>query len=189
MEPSLATLREIGRLCIAWSYFERVSEIALRTVLRDDDQWNELIESDLDIRRMWERIVSEAERKLPKGEIVELRLIVGDLATVKRDRNIIVHGVVGAILEMPNDETPPVFAAVPASAYKASRVPCWTINKGTVGGKNFPISTEAVTIVLDNIIQLSRQTEAFNTRLGCVKGRGATENIETGWPTSLKRQI
>lgn len=57
MEPSPQTFEEIGRLCVAWSYLEHVTEQTIWGVLELDDKLGPLITTRLDMRGRWDLIL------------------------------------------------------------------------------------------------------------------------------------
>jgi hypothetical protein len=80
------------------------------------------------------------------------------------DRNIIVHGLVHAaiITGADIDRSTINIPLKDARLEQLSRVPCWTVFMGEGKEKNYQVSTEAVSIVLDNIQKLGVDLREFN---------------------------
>jgi hypothetical protein len=179
MEPSPKTREEVGRLCAAWSYLEWTTEHTLWGISPTHQNAN------LDLEGSWKVILKAAPSALDPNDLKDLQQIYQDILTVKRDRNIIVHGRIGALMVLP--KRPPTYTVVgPSDAgYEFARVACWTLYKGPEAGKNFPISPNAVEIVRSNIQSIATHVQDFNKRLNFLKGRPITEIVEASWPTSI----
>ena len=187
-EPSARTVEEMGRLCIAWSFLESVSERALRGIL-GDEEYGRAKTSQLDMRRRWEMILEHAPKKYNDDELRQLREINQAIPTVIRDRNIIVHGQVHASMSVPTEiKLKPGTTLREGEAGKAFpfvRPPAWTIFRGSEAGKNFPISTEAVEIVRTNIQALGKKVSDFNSKQGYSETDGSNV-MESDWPRPLE---
>jgi hypothetical protein len=155
-------------------------------ILGADERWGEIVTARLDLRGLWQLILDHAPKKLDQKDVQELKSINEDLVMVTRDRNIIVHGRIHAVMRL--DSRLPHYEIVgPAGAdYDFSRVPCWTILKGAEAKKNFPVSTKAVEIVRVNILKLAERVQEFNKRFGHFQGTKPGAQIEIDWPKLLE---
>jgi hypothetical protein len=187
MEPTPETFMEMGQLCSSWSYLEAVTEEVLWGILDADQRLGPLITWRLDMRSRWQLILEHAPKKHGAKEMEELRSINKHLRTVTRDRNIIVHGLVHATLNLreprPPRGQPAGHLMIPENLM---RIPCWTVFRGAEAGKNFPISTKAAKTVKENIGALARRVENFNARHGYPAGTPTNETIEADWPKPLE---
>lgn len=186
MEPTSRTHREIGRLCTALAYLESISEITLWGILGIDSNLGPLISWKQDLRGRWTIIMEYAPRKHDELEILELRTINKDIIVTMRDRNIIVHGLVHAEMMIPNG-TPrgSRIPGGPTPVYPITTKPCWTIFKGEDKGKRFPISTDAVKIVSNNIKKIVSRVEIFNSRHNYHESSIPSPIIDESWPKQL----
>jgi len=174
---------EIGRLCGAWAALEAVTEQTLWGILDADQRLGPLITGRLDMRARWELILEHAPKKHDAKEIEELRGINKDLTPVTRDRNIIVHGMVHAQIEIANKPEPGTIVDI--QEHQVVRPPCWTVFRGAQAGKNFPISKRAVEIVRENIRSLELRTSEFNKRHRYHLETLPEKDIVAGRPTPL----
>jgi hypothetical protein len=185
MEPSTETLAEIGRLCVAWSYLERVSEQTLWGIIHAEQTWGQLVSSRLDLRGLWDLILREGPKKLAKSDITELKAINKDLTQVMQDRNIIVHGRIHAKMKLDKKPTRYEMVAKVEDNPIFEQQPCWTIFKGPAAGKCYPVSADAVEIVRANVHKVTTRVEVFNTRCRYGRAQEANDKIETDWPVPL----
>jgi hypothetical protein len=138
MEPSPETFIEIGMLCAAWSHLEAVSETTAWGVLDADERLGAIITWRLDLRLRWQLILEHAPKKHQQADIDMLRQINKDLVIVTRDRNIVVHGIIHAEIEMTGPK-PEYGTRLPHDdSHKLTRPPCWTIFCGAEAGRIFP---------------------------------------------------
>ena len=187
MEPSPETFREIGRLCAAWAYLEAVSEITLWGILKISEELGETFTWRQGMRERWQMIVREAKKRPSNGDYETLKSISKLVSGAIRDRNIVIHGVIHAIVEV-QGERPPPGTALPGGLnpdVKFNRVPCWTIYIGEDAGKNFPLSTQAVAIIRENIGKITDQVMDFNKSHSYTEHTNPKETVEAGWPTPL----
>jgi hypothetical protein len=174
-EPRAATYREMGRLCVAWSNLEGRSEATLWGILDADERLGPVITWRLDLRGRWQMILEHAPKKHNRQEVEEFRGINRRLIPVMRDRNIIIHGLVHASLEV---EGEPKSGDIIHGPLRFVRPACWTVFRGSEAGKSFPISEDAVVIVRDNINFLAEQVIALNRRHGYTKHTLPTDQID-----------
>ena len=184
-EPSTKTLEQMGRLCIAWTFLESVSEITLRGIL-GEEEYARSKTSRLDMGKRWEMILEHAPKKHSGEEIKRLQEINEIIPVVTRDRNIIVHGLVHAKISLPTNVTPPPGTTLGGTgeALSFARPPAWTIFRGKEAGKSFPISTNAVEIVQTNIQSLGKKVTIFNSKHN-YRAKDGSDGIEADWPKSL----
>jgi len=182
-EPSNETLMEIGRLCAAWSYLEARSEATLWGIVGADERLGPLITWRLDLPNRWSMILNYAPKKHDVETVEILRLINKDLTPVTRDRNIIVHGLVHAIAMVP--VRPPYGTPLPPP-HEFARIPCWTVFRGAQAGKNFAISSMAVSIVRENIQKIGTRVTSFNVQHGYTKVSQHEGQIENDWPKQIE---
>jgi hypothetical protein len=169
-EPSEATKAEVGQLCGAWAFLEIVTEQAIWGILRLDRRIGAHVTWRLDMKMRWELLLKVAAEHLP-GEMSFLRKINKDVTTCTRDRNIIVHGVVHALLEGGDQSKPKAF---------------WTVFRGADAGKRFLVSTEAVRIVRENLQKLGVDMQDFNRRHNFPAHDSLTGgSAEQNWPKPL----
>jgi hypothetical protein len=175
----------MGRLCIAWTFLESVSEIALRGIL-GEEEYARSKTSRLDMGKRWEMILEHAPKKHSGEDLRQLQKINEIISVVTRDRNIIVHGLVHAKISLPSDVRPPPGSTLGGAgeALSFARSPAWTIFRGKEAGKSFPISTNAVEIVRINIQSLSKKITIFNSKHNYTAKDGS-DLIESDWPKSL----
>jgi hypothetical protein len=93
MEPSTETFTEMGRLCVAWSALEYVSEHTLWGILQADEKWGEIISARRDLEMFWKLILEHAPKTLTETDVDDLRSIKREIEKVALDRNIIVHDI------------------------------------------------------------------------------------------------
>jgi hypothetical protein len=137
----MRTYREIGRLCVGWSFLEGRSEQTLWGILNIDQDLGETFTWTISIRNRWQMIVREAKKRLPSSDYETLKSINKDLNVSTRDRNIIVHGLVNSLVQRDASEREPdIGSVVPEQVLMTAlaRVPCWTIYIGEEAGRNFP---------------------------------------------------
>ena len=110
-----------------------------------------------------------------------------DITNVSRDRNIIVHGLIHAelITPEPRPERGTVIPGGLIPSFPFSKQPCWTIFKGEDKGKSFPVSVEAVRIVLSNIDILAEKLQKFNKSNGYKIVSAISGDVEANWPKPL----
>jgi hypothetical protein len=186
-EPSLTTRAEIGRLCAAWAYLEALTEATLWGILDADEKLGPIITARLELRGRWDMILRHAPNKHQTDVIEILKDINKDLTPTMRDRNIIIHGLVHAVVEIPYSIPPVPGTAIPCTAImQFDRVPCWTVFRGGEAGKNFPISTAAVEVVRANIQELIAKVQQFNDQHSYDKFTRLTDDIESEWPVPLQ---
>jgi hypothetical protein len=187
MEPSPQTYEQIGRLSSAWSYLEAVTDQTIWGILHLDDRLGPLITSRLDMRGRWDLILEWAPRKHSAGDVKELRDINIDIRTVNVDRNIIVHGIIHAMVNIPGRKPAPPYtiAGKTGDNIPFVRAPCWTVSRGAEAGKNFPVSTQAVDIVCQNIQSIGERVQEFNKRFSYYKMVTPMPDVEKNWPKPL----
>jgi len=188
MEPYMRTLREIGRLCVAWSFLEGRSEQTLWGILNIDQDLGEVFTWTMSMRHRWQMIVREGQKRLSKSDYETLKSIQKSLNISMRDRNIIIHGLVNSIVQRDASERKPEIGEIVPErviATSLARTPCWTIYIGEDAGRNFAISTEAVKIVINNIGKITERVTDFNKIHNFRERTAPTLPIETGWPKQL----
>ena len=178
-------MEEIGRLCAAWSHLEHETEVTLWGILGADDKLGPFITWRLDMRSRWQMILENAPKKHNEDDLKELRGINKDLTPAARDRNIIVHGLVHALLQLPPGGIPRGVPITNIEQHAMLRVPCWTVFRGAEAGKNFPVSTTAVEIVRTNLQKLGQRVTAFNIRHNYDQPPRTDPTIEKDWPKPL----
>jgi hypothetical protein len=169
-EPNPSTMAEVGALCGAWAFLEIVTEQAIWGILKLDRTLGIHVTWRLDMKMRWELLLKVAAEHLPaEGDF--LRKTNKHVTTCTRDRNIIVHGVIHALLENGDPSKPVAF---------------WTVFRGADAGKKFPVSTSAVRIVRENVQKLGNDMQAFNQRDN-FNARTSLEGgpAESNWPTPL----
>ena len=186
MEPSQETLAEIGALCIAYSYLESRAEATIWGILNTDERIGTILTGRLDLRSRFQLIVDHAEEKHTELQVQELKEINKALVKIIRDRNIIVHGIVHAEV---NVQTKPRRGEIISNdlslPYPMSRIPCWTIFKGADAGKSFPISRDAVRTVRQNVQNVAERLRIFNSFFQYHDSAKPSGFIETQWPERL----
>lgn len=182
-EPSAETFEHVGKLCAAWAYLEHCTEQTVWGVLGAKENIGRFITWRLDMRGRWQMILENAPAKHDKEAMAELRALNKQVTAVARDRNIIVHGQVNAMLRVP--QKPPRGTILTVTKPVFVRAPCWTVYRGADAGKNFPISTKAAKLVCANIDNVSSQVTAFNLKNGYLDGSEPAETMEGDWPKPL----
>jgi hypothetical protein len=187
MEPTPQTYQQIGALCAAWSYLEMQTEKTLRGLLKMDERLARIFIWRLGMRERCSLIKQEASNSLSEENAETLKDIIYNIQISATDRNIIIHGLMHATLEIPShvDKTKisiPVGATEPIPF---ARIPCWTIFMGEGKGKSYAVSTEAVSIVLENISKLGTLLRNFNTENGFTQYSEMNNFIEKDWPKRL----
>ena len=188
IEPSAKTRREIGRLCAAWSLLEARSEATLWGIIGADQRLGPLISARLDLRGRWQMIIDQARRyKYHEDDLRILRQINADLTPIIQDRNIVIHGLIHALVIVPEE-----FAdrfkqgdSLPLGTAFA-REACWTVFRGSQAGKSFPVSTEAVLVIRGNIDTISNRVRVFNRAHNYTEFMGGGEDVVREWPTPLQ---
>ena len=172
---------------MAWSHLEARSEITLWGILEADERLGPIVTDRLDLRGRWDLILVHARKKHNSDDIERLRAINKDLVTVTRDRNIIVHGLVHArmITNKPLQSGDKIPGGTELQ-HLFVRPPCWTIFRGADAGKNFLISTAAVTIVRENIHTIEKRVTQFNKDHHYAARRPLGDILEAGWPAQLE---
>lgn len=186
MEPLARTYREIGKLCAAWSHLEHRTEATLWGILGLDASLGPLISWKQDLRGRWQLIIDHASKKHDEKDVASLRSINKDIITAIRDRNIIIHGLVHARMALPSDL--PRGSSIPGGncpIYPMTSLPCWTVFRGEEKGKSFPISTEAVKIVVSNINKIGERLNVFNVTHNYHEASNPSTMIEQNWPKQL----
>jgi hypothetical protein len=169
-EASPAIFQEVGRLCSAWSFLEKRTENMLWGILDADERLGPIITWRLDLRGRWQLILKHAHKKHGADQIKELRNMNKDIVVVTRDRNIIVHGLIHSWAPTDSEQAPV----------------CWTVFRGAEAGKNFPISLEAVAMVVTSIQKLGRKLIAFNETHKYERTWPRLDKIEVEWPKPLE---
>jgi hypothetical protein len=171
-EPSSDTKAEIGSLCGAWAYLEIVTEQAIWGILKLDMKIGPLVTWRLDMKMRWDLILKVADDHIP-AESAFLRKLNKGVVACTRDRNIVVHGVVHALIKDGDPNQPKAF---------------WTVFRGAEAGKKFPISTAAVRIVRENVQYIGHQLAAFNERHKFSPANHPGGGVEqTDWPKPLEQ--
>jgi len=188
-EPTDATTIEMGRLCMAWSVLEGRTEATLWGILGADEKLGPIITWRLDLRGRWQLVLEHAPTRHNREEVEELRSINKSLTPVMRDRNIIIHGLVHAIMEILGDRRPASGEVIPgglAGPHTFARKPCWTVYRGSEAGKNFPISRDAVEIVRENVLKITDRVVAFNNAHNYKTTFRPRDTIEVDWPKRIE---
>jgi hypothetical protein len=188
MEPSPQTFEEVGRLCTAWAYLEHVTEQTIWGVLEVDQKVGPVVTYRLDMGGRWSLLTEWAPRKHFPADVKVLSDIAAQVRTVNTDRNIIVHGLIHAEMELPNQEPKPAPYTIVGKAGERlpfKRIPCWTVTRGPEAGKNFPISKEAVERVRLNIQKIGRDVVSFNARFNYTSTVTPMTEVEKDWPKLL----
>jgi hypothetical protein len=188
MEPYMRTYREIGRLCVAWSFLEGRSEQTLWGILNIDQDLGEVFTWTMNMQHRWQMIVRESKKRLSQSDYETLKSIQNSLSVALRDRNIIIHGLVNSFVQRDATEREPELGEiVPERVLLTSlaRTPCWTIYVGEDKGRNFSISTEAVKTVINNVSVITARVTDFNKIHNFRKRTPPTLPIETEWPKRL----
>lgn len=170
-------MREVGRLCAGWSYFEFVTEQTIWGILEIDHNLGRLITWPKDLRALWQTLLLEAPLKHSKDEVKVLRNINAKITEVTKDRNIIIHGLISAAVAKT--------AGCIVTSEEITVVPAWTVFKGEHAGKRFEISLQAVEIVNENIQKLSAELLAFNHAHNYRGHYFPDQLVETNWPKPL----
>lgn len=185
-EPSASTFEQVGRLCAAWSYLETVTEQTVWGIIGIDSKVGRFITWRLDLRGRWQLILDEATNKHTADDQKFLRNINKRVGIVTRDRNIIVHGVIRALVPLdPAAKQGEVAAKTGDPSLSFSLVPCWTVFRGAEAGKNFPISNNAVEMVLLNVQKTAKEIVDFNVRHKYSAINFPALTVEASWPKSL----
>jgi hypothetical protein len=184
-EPSQETLAAVGELCVAWSYVEMRTERTLWGIMGLTPQQGEAFLWRMPLLTRWQMIVREARKLYQEAEVDELKAIKKMVDTTQRDRNIVVHGVVHALMIADGDQTPGRLVGSVAQPPPFVRLPCWTIYMGDDAGKNFPVSPSAVGTIIDNARKIAELITAYNNRKGFTVGTDLAETVEEGWPVLL----
>ncbi len=186
MEPTISTFKEIGRLCVGWSFLESMTEATLWGILDLDNRLGPLISWKQDMRGRWALIVEYAPTKHDETAIATLRQINKDIQQVNADRNIVVHGLVHSTVTVPLDWEHG--KAVPGglqSSVPFDMPPCWTIFRGEGKGRNYPISSSAVKIITENIHNIVVRLAEFNKTHNYIDRSTLNADIVASWPTRL----
>jgi hypothetical protein len=139
-----------------------------------------------DLKGRWQLIIEHAWKRHNELAVAELRSINKDIITTSIDRNIVVHGLVHAKLSIPNNlARGATISGGTVPIYPMTAPPCWTIFKGEGKGKSFPISTEAVTIIIDNINKIAERVAAFNLCHNYHEASIPSSTVEQSWPKKL----
>jgi hypothetical protein len=169
-EPSQETSATVGSLCGAWAFLEIVTEQAIWGILKLDNKVGPHVTWRLDMKMRWELLLRVSKEHLPEEEPF-LRKLNKQVKDCTRDRNIIVHGVVHALLESGDPNKPKAF---------------WSVFRGADANKKFPVSIKAVQIVRDNVQKLGNEMKAFNGRHNFPQTSLDGGFGEEGWPKPLE---
>jgi len=122
------------------------------------------------LTQRWTMIVTEAKKRLGEDEWKEAKRIRSMVDDVSQDRNVIVHGIIHKTVRTDLTLSPPV----------------WAIFMGQNAGKSFPVSTDAVRVVIKNAYKLQLTIKDFNTRNG-FSGHSLDNlpSIGEPWPRQL----
>jgi hypothetical protein len=169
-EPNQETMATIGSLCGAWAYLEIVTEQAIWGILKLDVKLGQHITWRLDMKMRWELLLRIADEHLPQ-ESEFLRKLNKHVKTCTRDRNVIVHGIIHALLEAGDPTKPRAF---------------WSVFRGADANKKFPVSTNAVVTVRNNLQRLGREMSDFNMRHNFPDTSLGGGFAEENWPKPLE---
>lgn len=161
---------EIGSLCGAWAFLEIITEQTIWGILRLDAHVGRHVTWRLDMKMRWELLLKLGADHLP-GEMSFLRKTNKAVTICTRDRNIIVHGVIHALLEDGDPSKPAAF---------------WTVFRGADAGKKFPVSTKAVGVVRDNIQKIGHDLRSFNERHNFTDHSLTGGHAEPNWPKQIE---
>jgi hypothetical protein len=187
-EPSDLTRKEIGSLCMAWAFLEFHSEATLWGITGITQPIGEIFTWRMPLRDKWNMITKVAKKNLSEDEYKELKEINRYLVQASRDRNIIVHGIVHAVVSSPVENLSYGDAVGPTEEIDPSsfvRIPCWTIFIGEDAGKNFAVSNSAVEMVRVNIQKIAQMVIDFNKKKGFTTTSQILGGVEQTWPTPL----
>jgi hypothetical protein len=187
MEPFPKTFEAIGRLCSAWAYLESVTEQTVWGIIGTDANIGRFITWRLDLRSRWQLILEQAPAKHIETDMANLRRINKDVSTIAHDRNIIVHGLIHAVITLPGPKPPMGTVIGPVGKpYDFHRTPCWTVFRGAEAGKNFLVSSRAVELVCANIQKVAEMVVDFNRAKNYSAINPQSVNIEADWPKPLE---
>lgn len=134
-----AFVTDIGRLCAAWSFLELVTDRIVWGILGVDERIGSFITSPKDIGGRWKLIIAHGAPHVTAEQYATLKKINKLLEEVTADRNIIVHGQIFLLKHIKTGH----------------EIMCARITCGASAGKNFPLSPEAIEIVINNTNKLS----------------------------------
>ncbi len=187
VEPSEQTHIEVGRLCAAWAALEVETEVLIWGMLKIDQSVGEFLTWKLGIRERWQLVVKIAKRVLGKDDALILRKIQGQVESVANDRNVVVHGLVYA--EMRHTVPGPrgtVVEKVAMPGLQFITPPSWRVFMGPHANIRFPISTEAVRIIRENVQGLLDQVTKINNKQGFEKYSASPTEVAQDWPKKLE---
>lgn len=149
MEPTSETFQKMGALCVAWSYLEMETERTLLGILKLDHEQARIFVWRMGMRQRWQMIVEECDTFLSSSNVAFLKAINKKIVVIMKDRNIIVHGLIhaSAFKERPSGTQLSIKSVTPEDI----TTPCWTIFMGDGAGKRYAVSSESVSIVLENV--------------------------------------
>ncbi|MCJ2009172.1 hypothetical protein [Methylobacterium sp. J-092] len=168
-EPEL--FEQIGRLCSSWSLLETLSEATIWGLLKVKPNVGEAITGRMDMRGRWQLLLDTAKNIHNDTDMACLKGFDRDIKVLNQDRNVVVHGVMSAII---NEEQ---------NAYELG--PAWSVQRGGNAGKRYPVSTEAVTIIRENIRTTGDKLAEFNGRFGYAIQSFPLGEVVKGWPLRL----
>jgi hypothetical protein len=172
---------EIGRLCSSWAYLEFLTERAIWGLLNIDKELGRVVTYSKDMRQLWSLLISEAGYRLGEGDAKLLKDINKRLIIVMKDRNIIVHGRLTAIMS----RKPEVGVYDVVDVSRENFIATWSVFKGEHAGKRFPASHNAVSIVRNNIMKLCDEMQTFNKTHNFVADNHPSDQLQILWPTAL----
>ena len=92
--PPRSLFEQTGRLCAAWAYLEYMIEEKIWHLLGIDETLGEYITYPLDGRGRWSLMMALLKEK-DQDEHDRLKPLTQRMEIVTRDRNLIVHGLIG----------------------------------------------------------------------------------------------
>jgi hypothetical protein len=181
MEPTPETYQKMGALCVAWSYLEMETEKTLLGIMSLSQELARIFVWRLGMRQRWQLIVSEGDTFLQSSDVSALKAINKKIEVVMRDRNIIIHGIVHAYKKNFTGS----FMSMDELTSEHITPPCWTIFMGEGAGKRYPVSTSAVSTVLQNVQKVGEELMIINKRLDFKTSTEINSEIEHNWPKPL----
>ena len=165
-----------GKLCAAWSYLEFATEKTIWGTLGVLEQAGREYTWPLDLRQRWKLIIKEAPVKHTNADQQFLASINNKIDILCRDRNIIVHGLIHAVVKDPSTQE----GVVTGGTF--DRQPAWSIFRGINGGKSYPMSLRAIEVVRDNIGKTTKLVAEFNERHHYTEKTTPSDLLEKDWP-------
>lgn len=157
---------EVGRLCAAWSYFEMITDRLLWGILDVNPVVGSIISSQKEMAGRWSLIVNHASGRLTPPECKFCRLINKELAAVATDRNIVVHGRI-FVEQVTNN----VYAS---------------ITRGANAGKWYPLTKEAVDLIIHNIAYLAEAAKLIAGKYKWLEEEPDGPRV-SDWPKRIER--